>query len=150
MQFRSADRRRGKERRNGDDRRRKTDRRKVEDRRGGEDRRKFDGPRYTVVEKRTGERVEKDPKCQRCMTVLGEMRVIILECPLPEKDCLYKQNLAIIHYVTYPSVRVENSSTVVASSDETLLSPSIILIRPDPILKENQIFFIDVSNSQTV
>ena len=141
MQLRSADRRRGKERRNGGDRR------KFEDRRSGEDRRKFDGPRYTLVERRESEGIDEDPKCQRCITTLGELRVLILECPLPEKACVYKQNFEIIHYVTYPSVRVENGSAVVASSPETLLSPSIILIRPDPILKENQIYFIDVTDS---
>ena len=147
MQLRSADRRRGKERRNGGDRRRINDRRKFEDRRSGEDRRKFEGPRYGVVERRGSEGIDQDPKCQRCITTLGELRVLILECPLPEKACVYKQNFEIIHYVTYPSVRVKNGSAVVASSPEALLSPSIILMRPDPILKENQIYFIDVTDS---
>ena len=150
MQLRSADRRREKERRSGGDRRRIKDRRTFEDRRSGEDRRKLYGPRYRVVERRGSEEIDEDPKCQRCITILGELRVLILECPLPEKTCVYKQNFEIIHYVTYPSVRVENGSAVVVSSPETLLFPSIILIRPDPILKENQIYFIDVTDSQTV
>jgi len=30
------------------------------------------------------------------------------------------------------------------------MSPSIILIRPDPILKEHQIYLIDVTDSRTV
>jgi hypothetical protein len=149
VQLRSADRRRGKERRRGGDRRSVKDRRNFEDRRSGEDRRKVEGLRYTVVKKQGIEGTDEDPKCQRCITILGELKVLILECPLPEKDCVYKQNFEIIHYVTYPSVRVENASAVVASSPETLLSPSIILIRPDPILKENHIYFIDVTNSQT-
>ena len=150
MKFRSVDRRRGQERRSGGDRRGIKDRRKFEDRRSGEDRRKFDGPRHPVVKRRGIEGIEEDQKCQRCISILRDLRVLILECPLPEKDCVYKQNFEIIHYVSYPSVRVENDSAVVASSAETLLSPSIILIRPDPILKENQIYFIDISNSRTV
>ena len=149
MKARSADSSRGKERRSGGDRRRIKDRRKSEDRRSGEDRRKFHGSSHLVVKKWGIEGSEKHPKCQRCISILGELRVLILECPLPEKNCVYKQNFEIIHYVTYPSVRVENDSAVVASSAETLLSPSIILMRPDPILKENQIYFIDVSSSQT-
>ena len=150
MQLRSADRRREKERRSGGERRRIKDRRKFEDRRSGEDRRKFDGPRNPVVKRREIEEIEEDPKCQQCITILGDLRVLILECPLPEKDCDYKENFEIIHYASYPSVRVENDSAVVASSAETLMSPRIILIRPDPILKENQIYFIDVSNSGTL
>ncbi|MEJ2429195.1 MAG: hypothetical protein P8075_09780 [Deltaproteobacteria bacterium] len=150
MKLRSADRRRGNERRSGGDRRKIKDRRKFEDRRSGEDRRKFEGPRHPAGKRRGIEGIEEDPKCQRCTTILGELRVLILECPLPEKDCEYKQNFEIIHYASYPSVRVENDSAVVASSAETLLSPSIILIRPDPILKENQIYFIDVSSSGTL
>ena len=150
MQLRSADRRREKERLSGGDRRRIKDRRKFEDRRSGKDRRKFHGPRYRVVERRGSEGIDEDPKCQRCINILGELRVLILECPLPEKACVYKQNFEIIHYVTYPSVRVENGSAVVASSPEALLSPSIILMRPDPILKENQIYFIDVTDSHTL
>jgi hypothetical protein len=150
VQLRSTDPKRAKERRSGGDRRRIKDRRKFEDRRSGEDRRKLDGPRYTAVERRGSEGIDEDPKCQRCSTILGELRVLILECPLPEKACVYKQNFEILHYVTYPSVRAENGSAVVASSPEALLSPSIILIRPDPILKENQIYFIDVTDSQTV
>ena len=149
MQLRSADRRRKKERRSGADRRRIKDRRKFEDRRSGEDRRNFEGPLYRVAERRGSEGIDEDPKCQRCINILGEMRVLILECPLPEKACVYKENFEIIHYVTYPSIRVENGSAVVASSPETLLSPSIILMRPDPILKENQIYFIDVTDSRT-
>jgi hypothetical protein len=94
--------------------------------------------------------IDEEPKCQRCVAILGEMRVLILECPFPEKGCVYKHNFEIIHYVTYPSARAENGSAVVASSSEDLLSPSIILIRPDPILKENQIYFIDVTDSHTV
>jgi len=150
VQLHSADRRREKERLSGGEQRRIKDRRKFEDRRSGEDRRKLDGPRHRVVERRGSEGIDEDPKCQRCITILGELRVLILECPLPEKACVYKQNFEIIRCVAYPSVRVENGSAVVASSPETLLSPSIILIRPDPILKENQIYFIDVTDSQTV
>jgi hypothetical protein len=150
VQLRSADRRGKKERRSAGDRRRIKDRSKFEDRRSGEDRRKLEGLRYGVFERRGSEGIDEDPKCQRCINILGELRVLILECPLPEKACVYKQNFEIIHYVTYPSVRVENGSGVVASSPETILSPSIILIRPDPILKENQIYFIDVTDSRTV
>jgi hypothetical protein len=149
VQLGSADRRRGKERRRGGDRRTIKDRRNFEGRRSGEDRRKVDGPRYTVVKRQEIEGTDEEPKCQRCINILGELRVLILECPLPEKNCVYKKNFEIIHYVTYPSVRVENGSAVVASSPETLLSPSIILIRPDPILKENHIYFIEVTNRQT-
>jgi hypothetical protein len=146
VQLISAERRRGKERRSGGDRRRTKDRRKFEDRRSGEDRRKFQGLRYRLVERRGSEGIDEDPKCQRCINILGELRVLILECPLPEKACMYKQNFEIINYVTYPSARAENGSAVVASSPEALMSPSIILMRPDPILKENQIYFIDVTD----
>lgn len=93
--------------------------------------------------------IDQDPRCQRCMTIFSELRVLSLECPLSEKDCVYKQKFAIIHYVAYPSARVENCWPVVASSPETLLSASIILMCPHPILKENQIYFIDVTDSQT-
>ena len=150
MQLRSADRKRKKERRRGSDRRGIMDRRKVEDRRSGQDRRKFHGSHYRIVERLASEEIDQDPKCQRCIAILGELRVLILECPFPEKACVYKQHYEIIHYVTYPSARIENGSAVVASSPEDLMSPSIILIRPDPILKEHQIYFIDVTDSRTV
>ncbi|MCG6916189.1 MAG: hypothetical protein LJE89_01455 [Deltaproteobacteria bacterium] len=150
MQLGRAERRKGNERRSGRDRRKLQDRRKLEDRRSGEDRRKLAGPRYKVVEGQVGEATDEEPKCQRCAAILGEMRVLILECPFPEKACLYKRNFEIIHYVTYPSARVENGSAVVASSSEDFLSPGIILIRPDPIVKDNQIYFIDVTESPTV
>lgn len=150
MQPRSVDRRSGKERRGGGDRRKRKDRRKFEDRRTGKDRRKFNSPHLTEIKRQESEGVAEDPVCQRCITILGEMQVLILECPLPEKVCGYKQNFEVIHYVTYPSVRVENGSAVVASSPETLLSPSIILMRPDPILKENQIYYIDITDSRTL
>ncbi|MGD8916714.1 MAG: hypothetical protein PVH35_08955 [Syntrophobacterales bacterium] len=150
MRLGRAERKRGKERRSGGDRRRLKERRKFDDRRSGEDRRKLEGPPYGGVERRLREVIDEEPKCQRCVAILGEMRVLILECPFPEKGCVYKHNFEIIHSVTYPSARVENGSAVVASSSEDLLSPSIILIRPDPILKENQIYFIDVTDSHTV
>ena len=149
MQFRRSDRRSGKERRSGDDRRRVKDRRKFEDRRSGEDRRKFDGPHQTSIERAESGGIDEDPICRRCNSILGDSRVLILECPSPEKFCMYKKNFEIIHYVTYPSARAENGSAVVASTPETLISPNIILIRPDPILKEHQIYFIDVTDSQT-
>ena len=144
MQPRGVDRRSGKERRGGSDRRR------FEDRRTGEDRRKFNSPHLTEIKRQESEGVAEDPVCQRCITILGEMQVLILECPLPEKVCGYKQNFAVIHYVTYPSARVENCSAVVASSPESLLSSSIILMRPDPILKENQIYYIDITDSHSL
>jgi hypothetical protein len=55
--------------------------------------------------------------------------VLILECPFPDKNCLYNQYHEIIHYVTYPSARLENESVVVASSSSDISSYSIILIR---------------------
>ena len=36
---------------------------------------------------------------------------------------------------------------VVASSSSNITSYSIILIRPDPILENNQIYYIDVTDS---
>jgi hypothetical protein len=36
---------------------------------------------------------------------------------------------------------------VVASSSSDISSYSIILIRPDPILEKNQIYYIDVTDS---
>lgn len=149
MQLRKTDRRRLKERRSGSDRRRIKDRRKFDDRRSGEDRRKLAGPRDRGNQRRERELIDEEPKCQRCFAILGEMRVLILECPFPKKACVYKHNFEVIHYVTYPSARVENRSAVVASSSEDLLSLSTILMRPDPILKENQIYFIDVTDSHT-
>ena len=150
MRLGRAERRKGKERRSGSDRRRLKDRRRFEDRRSGDDRRELAGPRYRGVEGQVNEVSDGEPKCQRCVAILGDTRVLILECPFPDKACLYKQNFEIIHYVTYPSARVENGSAVVASSSEDFLSSSIILIRPDPILKENQIYYIDVSESPIV
>ena len=150
MQLGRTERRKGKERRSGRDRRKLQNRHKFEDRRSGEDRGKSVSPRYEGVEGQVGQVIDEEPKCQRCAAILREMRVLILECPFPEKACLYKRNFEIIHYVTYPSARVENGSAVVASSSEDFLSPSIILIRPDPILKDNQIYFIDVTESPTV
>jgi hypothetical protein len=37
--------------------------------------------------------------------------------------------------------------SVVASSSSNITSYSIILIRPDPILENNQIYYIDVTDS---
>ena len=37
--------------------------------------------------------------------------------------------------------------SVVASSSSNITSYSIILIRPDPILEKNQIYYIDVTDS---
>jgi hypothetical protein len=150
VQPRSVDRRSGKERRGGSDRRKSKDRRKFEDRRTGKDRRNFNSPDLKEIKRQESEGVAEDPVCQRCIAILGEMQVLILECPLPEKICGYKQNFAAIHYVTYPTVRVENCSAVVASSPESLLSSSIILMRPDPILKENQIYYIDITDSHSL
>ncbi len=136
------------DRRSGDDRRKLKDRRKVRERRSGKDRRKFTDPQYSGVEKRKGEIIDEDPKCQRCIATLGESRALILECPFPEKGCMYKQYHEIMHYVTYPSARIENESSVVVSSSYDIMSSSIILIRPDPILVNNQIYYIDVTDSQ--
>jgi hypothetical protein len=54
----------------------------------------------------------------------------------------------MIHYVIYPSSRIENESVVVASTSSDIISPSLIMIRPDPILPTNQIYYIDVSDSR--
>ena len=129
------------------DRRRGNDRRRGSDRRSGQDRRKLNDPQYIGVEKRRSARTDDDPKCQRCAACLGKLRVLILECPFPDKNCLYNQYHEIIHYVTYPSARIENESAVVASSPSNISSYSIILIRPDPILEKNQIYYIDVTDS---
>lgn len=150
MRVNRGDRWSGKDRRSGGDRRRFEDRRKFRDRRSGEDRRKLRGQQYRGAVKRGRESIDEDPKCQRCIATLGELRVLILECPFPQKGCMYKQYYEIIHYVTYPSARAENGSAVVASCPDNLLSSSIILIRPDPILESNQIYYIDVTDSQTI
>ena len=130
-----------------DDRRRGNDRRRGSDRRSGQDRRKLNDPQYIGVERRGSASIDDDPKCQRCTACLGKVRVLILECPFPDKNCLYNQYHEIIHYVTYPSARIENESAVVASTSSHISSYSIILIRPDPILEKNQIYYIDVSDS---
>ena len=129
------------------DRPRENDRRRGSDRRSGKDRRKLNDPRYSGVERRGSETTDDDPKCQRCASCLGKLRVLILECPFPDKNCLYNQYHEIIHYVTYPSARLENESAVVVSSSSNISSYSVILIRPDPILEKNQIYYIDVTDS---
>ena len=129
-----------------DERRRGNDRRKGSDRRSGRDRRKVKDPDYIGVERRGGVGIDGDPKCQRCTACLGNLRVLILECPFPDKNCMYKQYQEMIHYVTYPSIRLENESAVVASSSFDISSYGIILIRPDPILEKNQIYYIDVTD----
>lgn len=129
------------------DRRPGNERRRGSDRRSGQDRRKLNDPQYIGVERRRSASTDDDPKCQRCADSLGKVRVLILECPFPDKNCLYKQYHEIIHYVTYPSARIENESAVVASSSSNISSYSIILIRPDPILEKNQIYYIDVTDS---
>jgi hypothetical protein len=129
------------------DRRPRSDRRKGRDRRSGQDRRKLNDPQYIGVERRGSGRIDDDPKCQRCAACLGNLRVLILECPFPDKNCTYNQYHEIIHYVTYPSARLENESAVVASSSSDISSYSIILIRPDPILEKNHIYYIDVTDS---
>jgi hypothetical protein len=129
------------------DRRPRSDRRKGSDRRSGQDRRKLNDPQYIGMERRGSERTDDDPKCQRCAACLGNLRVLILECPFPDKNCTYNQYHEIIHYVTYPSARLENESAVVASSSSDISSYSIILIRPDPILEKNHIYYIDVTDS---
>jgi hypothetical protein len=128
-------------------RRPRSDRRKGSDRRSGQDRRKLNDPQYIGMERRGSERTDDDPKCQRCAACLGNLRVLILECPFPDKNCTYNQYHEIIHYVTYPSARLENESAVVASSSSDISSYSIILIRPDPILEKNHIYYIDVTDS---
>jgi len=127
---------------------RETDRRSGADRRSGKDRRKFDDPNYRGTERRGGERTEKNQKCQQCISTLRDVKVLILECPFPQKSCGYKHYQEIVHYVVYPSSRSENESAVVASTSSDVMSSRIILIRPDPILPNNQIYYIDVSNSQ--
>jgi hypothetical protein len=129
------------------DRRPRSDRRKGSDRRSGQDRRKLNDPQYIGMERRGSERTDDDPKCQRCAACLGNLRVLILECPFPDKKCIYNQYHEIIQYVTYPSARLENESAVVASSSSDISSYSIILIRPDPILEKNHIYYIDVTDS---
>jgi hypothetical protein len=128
-------------------RRPRSDRRKGSDRRSGQDRRKLNDPQYIGMERRGSERTDDDLKCQRCAACLGNLRVLILECPFPDKNCTYNQYHEIIHYVTYPSARLENESAVVASSSSDISSYSIILIRPDPILEKNHIYYIDVTDS---
>ncbi len=83
------------------------------------------------------------------MAALGGLNVLILECPFPHKECIYKQNHEVIHYVMYPSARIENETAVVASSASDILSANVILIRPDPIVDKNHIYYIDVTGSQT-
>lgn len=129
------------------DRRPGNERRRGSDRRSGQDRRKLSGPQYIGVERRGSERTDDEPKCQRCTACLGKLRVLILECPFPDKNCIYNKYHEIIHYVTYPSARLENESAVVASSSSDISSYSIILIRPDPILEKNRIYYIDVTDS---
>ena len=129
------------------DRWRGNDRRRGSDRRSGQDRRRVNDPQYIGVERRRSARADDDPKCQRCADSLGKAGVLILECPFPDKNCLYNQYHEIIHYVTYPSARIENESAVVASSSSNISSYSIILIRPDPILEKNQIYYIDVTDN---
>ena len=129
-----------------DDRWRGNERRKGSDRRSGRDRRKVNNTHYIGVERRGSVSIDDDLKCQRCTACLGNSRVLILECPFPDKDCMYKQYQEIIHYVTYPSARLENESAVVASSSSDISSYGIILIRPDPILEKNQIYYIDVTD----
>ena len=128
------------------DRRHGNDRRKISDRRSGQDRRKLNDPQYVGVERRGSTTIHDDPKCQRCTACLGKQRVLILECPFPDKNCVYKQYQEMIHYVTYPSSRLVNESAVVASSSSDISSYAIILIRPDPILEKNQIYYIDVTD----
>ncbi len=123
------------------------DRRRGKDRRSGQDRRRFNDLQYIGVERRGREKTDNEPKCQRCAATLGELIVLILECPFPDKDCNYNQYHELIHYVTYPSARLENETVVVASSSYDISSHSIILIRPDPILEKNQIYYIDVTDS---
>ena len=129
----NADRRKGRERRSGGDRRSGTERRKAKE------------PQYRGVSKKAA----ADPKCQRCIATFGELKVLILECPFPDRNCIYKQHHEIIHYVTYPSARTENDSAVVASSSHNIFSPSVILIRPDPIIADHQIYYVDVMDGQT-
>ena len=129
------------------DRWRGNDRRRGSDRRTGRDRRKVNDPHYIGVKRRGRVSIDDDPRCQRCTACLGNLRVLILECPFPDKNCMYKQYQEIIHYVTYPSARLENESAVVASSSSNISSYSIILISPDPILEKNQIYYIDVTDS---
>ena len=129
------------------DRRRGNDRHRGSDRRSGQDRRKLNVPKYIGAERRESVSTDDDPKCQRCAACLGKLRVLILECPFLDKNCLYNQYHEIIHYVTYPSPRLENESAVVASSSSNIISYSIILIGPEPILEKNQIYYIDVTDS---
>ena len=133
----NADLRKGRERRSGGDRR------------SGKERRKAKEPQYRGVERRGSKKAAAGPKCQRCIATFGEMKVLILECPSPDRDCTYKQHHEMIHYVTYPSARTENDSAVVASSSHNIFSPSVILIRPDPILANHQIYYVDVMDGQT-
>jgi len=128
-------------------RRPENERRRGSDRRSGQDRRKLSGPQYIGAERRGSERTDDEPKCQRCAACLGKLRVHILECPFSDKNCIYNKYHEIIHYVTYPSARLENESAVVASSSSDISSYSIILIRPDPILEKNRIYYIDVTDS---
>ena len=132
----SGDRRRGSERRSGGDRRSGAERRKARD------------PQYRGVERRSSEKSAADSKCQRCISTFGELRVLILECPSPQRVCTYKQYHEIIHYVTYPSARAENDSAVVASSSHDIFSPSLIMISPDPILADHHIYYVDVMDGQ--
>jgi hypothetical protein len=125
------------------------DRRSGEDRRSGKDRRRFDDPAYRGIERRGAKITFENRKCQQCISALRDLEVLILECPFPQKDCGYKHYHEMIHYVIYPSSRIQNDSTVVASTSSDIMSPRIILIRPDPILANNQIYYIDVTNSQS-
>ncbi|NIP25418.1 MAG: hypothetical protein GWO38_16760 [Phycisphaerae bacterium] len=131
-----------------DQRRRGNDRRKGSERRSGRDRRKVNDPHYIGVGRRGSVSIDDDPKCQRCAACLGNLHVLILECPFPDKNCMYKQYQEMIRYVTYPSARLENESAVVASSSSDISSYGIILIRPDPILEKNQIYYIDVTDGR--
>ena len=131
--------------RGSDDRWRGNDRRKGSERRSGRDRRRVNDPPYISMERRGSVGIDDDPKCQRCTACLGNLRVLILECPFPDKNCMYKQYQEMTHYVTYQSARLENESAVVASSSSDISSYGIILIRPDPILEKNQIYYIDVT-----
>ena len=130
------------------DRRGGGERRRREERRSGEDRRKLDDPKYDGPERRGSQVIYDDPRCHKCIASLGELEILVLECPFPLKGCLYKQHYQIFHYVTYPSRRTENETTVVVSTPADILSPNIILKRPDPIMANHQVYYIDLTDNR--
>lgn len=93
-----------------------------------------------------------DPRCKRCISTFSAALIFVFACPLPHnEECPYKSRISHehTHQEMYEGPPPENPTMTIASTADTIISPYVISTRPDPDMKGNTIYYVDVTASPT-